>query len=367
MKNNALVILGLILSSINLDAIMFKSPTSDQLPIEEHTFLVYRRFYFVARLDKTIKVLAKIYQEVSLMQGAPLGKKISFEDIVPQETYRLFTHKQIRRSVKEIVHTKSLKPLFMVWDSFASYKSLHDDLLVEDFSKEIFIITKNTIKTLHKYEEYDFVDRKSYASCEELLDAISDMTSVLQNVYDIKGNILNRVENISDIKLAVHTDEVAFRFYCIRRLRKATDYLLSQKNRIQHEGVYKEFARLWDDITQYKYIDDGQYMHKAAARTLLLLQNNLLPKIVQRTFTQEDLMMMQHAIEQIPLEEILETIDLLAKQINSAMHHYQKSGLTFKQWLRKYWWAPTSICITAVIKCYLLYKNHVKIESSSSS
>ena len=348
----------------------------DRLPIQEHTFLVYRRYYFVARLDKTIKLLAKMYQEVSAMQGMLAGKQVFFDEIVPQETYRLFTHKQIRRSVKEILHTRSLKPLFMVWDSFKSYKSLHDDLLVEDFSKEIFIITRNTIDSLHKHDNLHRYKDRQLLTLEERLDALAEMTHVLEDLISGTPTEYVRSHDVGNIHLAVQTDEVAFRFYCIRRLRNALSYLLAlpesdqsahlvyasarhrfrflQNKNYKHLPLRQSLQHSWDDVMQYKYIEDDHFMHDFAVYTLMLLYCQA-PERIFKSLTHADLIAMQHRIEQLPLEDILKAIDLVVKQVHNVVNHYQKSGLTLSGWLKKYWWAPSMIITTVVIKCFLLY------------
>lgn len=343
----------------------------DQHPIEEQTFLVYRRYYFVARLDKTIQLLAKMYQEVSAMQAILGTKQIDLSLIVPEQMHRLFTHEKIRRSVKEIEHTRSLKPLFMEWESFKSYKSLHDELLVEDFSKEIFLITRNTIKTLTKGKLVDPL------ACPELslndrLNAINDYCETLQQLQDgFLPNKTTKTTSSSNVHLAVHTDEVAFRYYCIKRLDLAIQYLLAcdektfssipvvlNRDGIVFKGVgfpvKKGLTHLWDNVLQYKHIENESYMHDFAAYLLLILKVKQSEQTKMR-FSHADLVAMQHTIKQLPLEEILQTIDLLVKQMNSTIQHYNKSGLTFNQWIKKYWWAPSAVCLTVAIKCYILY------------
>lgn len=338
----------------------------NRLPIQEQTFLVYRRYYFVARLDKTIQLLAKMYHDVSAMQGMFADKQIVIDEIVPEETYRLFTHKQIRRSVKEIAHTRSLKPLFMVWDSFKSYKSLHDDLLVEDFSKEIFIITRNTIDSLYKHDILHAPKIKFPLFLAERLDALTEMTRILENkVTERSKEIVPHNNNVSGIHLAVHTDEVAFRFYCIHRLRAALNYLLSLPESDQTMNLigssFRQFSsrqglkHLWDDLMQYKYIENEDFIHSFAVYTLMLMHCRGLEPQIYKSISHADLIAMQHRIEQLPLEEILQTIDLIVKQVHNTVNHYHKSGLTFTQWIKRYWWAPTAICTTVAIKCFILY------------
>lgn len=352
---------------------------TDLLPIQEQTFLVYRRYYFVARLDKTIQLLAKMYHEVSVMQEMLTNKQIMFDEIVPEGAYQLFAHKQIRASVKEIAHTRSFKPLFMVWDSFKSYKSLHDDLLVEDFSKEIFIITRNTIDSLHKHNAFRAYHMKNPNTLGERLDALTDMTYILENIVLIgrSEEILFRNNDVGSVHLAVRTDEVAFRFYCIHRFRKALDYLLSlpesnlatnlvcaslqnrcmsfQDNKSQKISPHKGLKHVWDDIVQYKHVENEEFVHHFAVYTLMLMYCNVPELHTFKSLSHADLIAMQHRIEQLPLEEILQAIDLIVKQVQTAVGHYHKSGLTLTQWIKQYWWAPTAICATVAIKFFMLY------------
>jgi hypothetical protein len=332
------------------------SEDSSKEPIQEKTFLVYRRYYFIARLDRTIQTLAHLYQGVDAMQKLLLNKKINFDTIVPPEAYRLFKHRAIRESVKEMAHTRTLKPLFMVWDSFASYKSLHDELLVEDFSKEIFIITRNTIEALHQKTSYS---EERSVTCEDRFDAISSMTDVLQG-YMPKMHPVHRVrvEKMSDIKLAIHTDEVAFRFYCIQRLKEAFALLSDKVN--MHEDHRKKFMKLKDDVEQYKHIDNKRCVHNLAVYVHVLLQALESDPPSYKSLSQNNFIELYHQVEQLPLEEILQSIDIIVKQLNLAVHHYQKSGLTLSKWIQQYWWVPTAICSTVAIKLFIFYHNNFR-------
>jgi hypothetical protein len=348
------------------------------ISIQEQTFLIYRRYYFVARLDKTIKLLAKMYQEVNAMREIFAEKHITFEDIVPEETYRLFTHKQIRHSVKEISHTRSLKPLFMVWDSFKAYKFLHDDLLVEDFSKEIFIITRNTIDSLHKQLLHKNHIKIADYSVEELFNKLSLMASSIESLLSGNDSVyMSRKNDMSDIHMAVHTDDVAFRYYCIRRLSKAFDLLRSlpetsqdvQRMHIFLKGRFFEkyrkpsarqsYKKLWDDLIQYKYIDNEGFTHSFAAYILTMLYVKSSESEIHKRLSQADLIELHKRIEQLPLEEILQTIDLVVKQMQNVVNHYQKSGLTLGQWIKRYWWAPPVIITTIALKCFVVYYKNI--------
>ena len=179
-----------------------QSTETDSSTISEHTFLVYRRYYFVARLKKTINLLAHMYQEVSNMQALLAGRTIDIADILPDEQLYQFKHQLIRSSIKQMRQTRNLKPLFMVWDSFAAYKSLYDELFVEEFSKEIFIITRNTIARMVEHTRVPgpyISDEYMPSSIDERIKAISRMTD---HIY---GDTLKRDE-ISDLHVCITID-----------------------------------------------------------------------------------------------------------------------------------------------------------------
>ncbi len=350
----------------------------NDVSINEQTFLVYRRYYFVARLDKTIRILAKMYQEVNAMQDMLAGKAIDFNDILPPSIRTVFEHKQVRRSVDRIVQTRSLKPLFMVWDSFKSYKSLHDDLLVEDFSKEIFIITRNTINCLHDCNRIAHPKHIcTHNACDDLdvrqrIEAIALMTEHLADNCDgIVEKAECRISEMGDLKMVIHTDEVAFRFYCLHRLERAMHYLLSlpaQSQELikdmrllrlplfcwQKRGNRKTLSQLWDDVTQYKYVDNEAFIRDFTTFVLLLL-NSKQEEVSNRTLSHADVIAIHQQVEQLPIEEILNAIDVIVSQVGGVIDHYQKSGLTFGQWVKQYWWAPPLAISSIIFKFVSFY------------
>ncbi|MEX0849744.1 MAG: hypothetical protein WD055_05935 [Candidatus Dependentiae bacterium] len=356
----------------------------DTIPINEQTFLVYRRYYFVARLDKTIKLLAKMYNEVNAMQAMIAGRKINFDLILPTSSHGFFEHKQILRSIKRIVQTRSLKPLFMVWDSFTSYKSLQDDLLVEDFSKEIFIITRNTIDYVHeckgvkkaplKYKDEQVCKK---FNLQERIEVISMMTDQLECLLCDKPikEVALRIEEMDDLKLRIHTDEVAFRLYCLHRLDSAIQYLLTSSEQDlsadqvraidppvfwwHKRGEGKTLHQLWDDLNQYKYIDNELFVRDVSMYVFLLLKNQQEKQRAFKSLSHNDVLTIHSQIEQLPLEDILNAIDVIVEQMGTVVDHYQKSGLTLSQWVKKYWWVPPLVFSSILFKFVTFYYKNI--------
>lgn len=347
----------------------------EDISINEQTFLVYRRYYFVARLDKTIKLLAKMYHEVNAMQYMLADRSVNFSDIVPSSSKKIFAHKQVARSVDRMIQTRSLKPLFMVWDSFKSYKSLHDDLLVEDFSKEIFIITRNTINCLQARSQIMPLKHKCMNSaCVDLnlnqrIEAISIMTEHLSSMFDGPSSAgISRVGDMDDLKLAIHTDEVAFRYYCLHRLSRAMEYLLSQPiesdAHVARAPLFhwqkrskksKTLPQLWDDVKQYKYVDNDRFIHDFVSYVFILLSKQCDGETAQKRLSHADVIAIHQQVEQLPIEDILNAIDVIVSQVGSVVDHYQKSGLSFSQWIKQYWWAPPLLVSTVILKFIAFY------------
>jgi len=349
------------------------------IKIEEQTFLVYRRYYFIARLHKTITLLAKMYEDVNAMQRLFESRSIDMNALLPLDDTQQLRHTVVRRSIERMRHTRSLKPLFMVWDSFSSYKSLKDDLLVEDFSKEIFIITRNSIRSLQKRGMCGFVDDDighiSQMHVLELLDSIDILSDHLDSVYcsyDSDHASMQRALEVHDIKLGVHTDEVAFRFYCIQRLSRGAQIinelpesdivLLYNTMHMRFNGSVGNlrfqqvvFKKVWQDCLQYKYIEDIAFLKQCALQLLLLLNEYAHSLMPHRASMYNEVVSIHQQIETIPVEHILTAIDTLVTQVSMVVESYQKSDLSFTQWITQYWWVPPLALSSIIWQCVKFY------------
>jgi hypothetical protein len=347
------------------------------LPINDQTFLVYRRYYFIARLDRTIKLLAKFSQEAKAV-ASPLRTRHVIDELMHTPEMHQFNHVLIKDSVASMNQLRSLKPLFMVWDAFKSYKSLKDDLFVEDFSKEIFIITRTIAQHLHDEESIKSIPMDLNIVCR--CDAISRLTEYIE--LCMQGTLMRlplpeRASDVSDLALNIHTDEVAFRYYALRRLHEAAQLMLSADPELQkslHEAAtaatnrseqhkalrQRTFKQLWDDCQQYKFIDDSTFLHAFAVRLSLMLhayhqQETPESAAPIRKLNYAQLMQIYQQINKMPIEEILTGIDFLVTNASAISNSYQKSGLSFTQWIKEYWWAPPMMIATVIFQCVKFY------------
>lgn len=362
---------------------------TERMSIDKDTFLIYRRYYFIARLDNTIQLLKKIYSKSDQRKIMLLGHQVDPEEILPKYECEKFKHKTIRYSIACIRETDCIKPLFKVWDSFKAYKLLQDDLFIEDFSKEIFLITRNTINYLQRSQLIDVLKDScmdypiNAYSLDMLLQDIDIMTAYVSDCYCLPDEVVerNHFADIRELRFLVNTDDVAFRFYCLKRIKRVMDFLgtLSPTElMIPHKEddtfyckVYKNktVIQLWEDLAQYKYIDDEQAMRHflCALYSILHMQVKKHNLLNDEALEIDEGHMMEAHLEDIPIEELLNAIDGIMNNISHIHQHYQHSGLSLMQWVKVYWWIPaalfSSICFK-LIKYYYLQTSSLFIRDS---
>jgi hypothetical protein len=129
----------------------------------------------------------------------------------------------------------------------------------------------------------------------------------------------------------------------------------------QHKAVrQRTFKQLWDDCQQYKFIDDSSFLHAFAVRLSLMLhayhqQEASASSEPVRKLNYAQLMQIYQTINKMPIEEILSGIDFLVTNASAISNNYQKSGLSFGQWIKEYWWAPPMVIATVIFQCVKFY------------
>lgn len=267
-----------------------KTPAEDLIDINEHTHLTFRRYYFVARLEKTIRLLSKMSENGGVFNACT--RTVSPSNSLTLLDENRFKHKVIRQSVERIFQTKSLKPLFMVWDEFSSYKGLDDDLFVEEFSKEIFVVTKALCDDCAKVKKYNDPDTGDTAWYLNQIDTMVDTQ------LHAMGNDATRFA--SDLKITTDTDEILCRFYYINRLdhvgklleyaqekniinHKKIDNILPSPNEFSHQRIKQVLKQAYDDkninallflhenLRQYRFVGDTTFSYETCLVFLKLI------------------------------------------------------------------------------------------------
>lgn len=345
---------------------------------------IYRRFYFIHRLER----IMGLFQEINRSCPQP---PFNPETIFDFQNSFPFKHSKIKESIHHMEYEHNLKPLFSVWDEFITYKSIEDQLFVEEFTKEIFVISRNILICTGICSRHLPSLRSTIGlAADQLIDVIDmyvDQFLEHKPEYNSAtlGTTLQPIR-MPDLHQSVHIDDVVLRYYHIQRLgvvfwllnqirTKAIPIqfsyiatpeglLVDSKHQFKHEYIVscikvmeqtnsiEPLMGLMQGVQRYKYIDDERFRREYLTLLLVTLQHLELktPKIRispnSSSFTDD-----------IPLEKILDALDLIAQELPALLEKYEfNSTMTWKEWLKKYWWAPAIIAGTITFKVLLMLK-----------
>ena len=348
---------------------------------------VYRRYYFVKRLHNTMLLFLDVedrinknsYKTVQLDSLFDFAETIAFQDV------------RIQRSVDVMQQKRSLKPLFMIWEDFTGYKSIKDQIFVEEFTKEVFIISRNMLITLAAHDEFVVVPPiRINPSTEQLLNDIDTITDIIRSL-SFGAAHLQETDKLREVDLHTfaHIDEVMMRYYVVKRLKNACTqlgeleycppvakknctivwhhpHIISYMHIMEQAQSIQPLIELWDDVLQYKYVQDDLFMHEFAQLVLCTYADILAYYQQKHSPASKDAistaLQLYQLIDKLPLNEILDVIDILTHDLPPLLEKYEfDSDISWRAWLRKYWWAPPTILATIIVQVLLNWeaKNHM--------
>jgi len=354
-KTTLLIVLG---GMLHFTPMQLQSKNDKSLAIERTTHLIFRRYYFIARLEKTIKLIREV------VSNAPRNdiKKITNCSEMPH-----FSHTLILQAAYRIKQANSLKPILVVWDDFSSYKSLEDeiiigkdDLFIKEFGQQLFFIAKN-ILSINKPTAYKVVFNElntiEINSAEEILDALDYLVELIQLNY----SMFIRSDKIihQDIKIHATADEINTRFYHIERLSPIIDIIhsIGQIKSPRYRSIYhikkstiQHINTTWSQIKQYQKVGDKNYM-----KTFCIFLLNALKSIYQHNLAEST---QDSFFENIEIEDILYSLDVIADELDGMMQEYHKQeNPSFKEWIATYWWIPLGTLSSIAFK--ILYHHYI--------
>ncbi len=341
---------------------------------------VYRRFYFIQRLERIISLFKEVERNLK-------------SDLFDFDESFAFKHTRIQESIRTMQREHSLKPLFAVWDDFVTYKSIEDQLFVEEFTKEIFVLSRNMLLCTGVCARHLPQLRTTIGlPAQKLLDIIDLYLeqfmehTATETPYHLQTTITPL--RVPDLQTNVHINDVILRFYHIQRLgiifwllneiqeksipvkltysKTLHGVLIDSKYEFTHEHIVsmikiieqtdsiEPLMGLLQGIQHYKYIDDQIFTREYLLLTLITLQHlkinyrNIHLPILSNSDnrTSND--------DSIPLDRILDALDLLAKELPELLEKYELQGtLPWTDWFKKYWWMPAIIGGGLALKIYL--------------
>jgi hypothetical protein len=359
---------------------------------------VYRRYYFIHRLERIMGLFQEINRSMQLnassvsvhMNECP-HPPFNPETIFNFQNSFPFKHNKIKESIHNMEHEHNLKPLFLVWDEFITYKSVEDQLFVEEFTKEIFVISRNILICTGICARHLPSPRSTIGlAADQLLDVI-DMYVDQFLEHKPEYNSANLETSLDPIRMpdlhqSVHIDDVALRYYHIQRLgvvfwllnqirAKAIPIqfsysstpdgvLIDSKHQFKHEYIVscikvmeqtnsvEPLMGLMQGVQKYKYIDDELFAREYLTLLLVTLQHLELRSPEIRLPAKAS-----SITDDLPLERILDALDLIAQELPALLEKYEfHSEYTWKEWLKKYWWAPAMIAGTITFKILMMLK-----------
>ncbi|MEX0940662.1 MAG: hypothetical protein WDZ41_04850 [Candidatus Babeliales bacterium] len=360
------------------------------------TELIYRRYYFVARLEKTVNFITTLKNKI---HGC-----IKLEYITHIDDINLFKHVLIKESVAKMNQTKSLEPIIITWHDFKNYKFLEDEIFLDDFTKLILIISKKLFLHIMPKQPTDIeilYEKGLNVSSLERLDFIDNFIEKVDEINEI-STYKSSPFYLQKIK-SNFTEAIAQRFYYLQRLNPSLDYLMKHIEKKELRNLLLEYNNnkldvfhhkriqecigsmeiqhsihplliLCNDIKQYKFLEDPAFIQESIKLIFILYKNIFFgfsntKKIISPELLQQ-INTLYQKIDHLPLEEILNTIDMLAHELPNIVEQYElNSDLSWKDWFRKYWWAPPVIAGILSLKILLImqsYKLKKQIYSVSS-
>ena len=156
----------------------------------------------------------------------------------------------------------------------------------------------------------------------------------LSHLY--KQNYCYKPCNIIKEKDCIYVDSIVFFHHKIR-------FCLNQM--LQTKSL-KPLLKLLQEVKNHGLLQDNIFM-----RELLLLVFTVHKQIifnecadnpyVVKQITLETILEISEKINQLPIAEVLNAIDMLVRELPPFLEKYEfNSSISWKAWLKKYWWVP---------------------------
>ena len=184
-------------------------------------------------------------------------------------------------------------------------------------------------------ERFYFVQRMDIAM--HMLKMYADKGAFLSKEILKKGS-LRKSEHalVAQVYDMIYVDKHIDSVFTLWELVKAYEY-------IEDQLLVQEFARLvlslYKDLCMNCLNDDIKSLSCYNENTVVSLQKD--PFLKDQKTVLEYIVTLYQIIDRLPLNEILDAIDVLARELPLLIQHAELSAVvSWKQWLKKYWWIP---------------------------
>jgi len=328
------------------------------LYVSSFTNLVNRRYFLIERLKHTISLLEQVSEKMA---------RLDF--LIPRISISSFSHERIKLSIQEIIKTKSLKPLFIVWEDFHAYTALEDELFVEEFTKEVFLITKSVFMFTNIYAinelEKSILDINDKVIDRELIGPTSS-NNVIMRFYTFE-RLRNALELLK--KLQIEDPALFFKefdqLHCKfdERCDECSSYLQRLYTQLEHDRNITTLIDSAKELKHFKYLDNEKWTREIVCMIFKAYKNYIINKVnkkPERQVTITDIIDMYNRLEALPVDELLNGIDFMVAFSTDLYSQAQsREPSTFNERLQKYWWVVPVIGVSVLLK---IIKHYSKLK-----
>lgn len=289
------------------------------LYVNKRTELIYKRFYFIKRLQRAVDMLHN-----NALQH------MRFEQLEPL----IFQSSAVHDAVIEMKKTGSIRPLDDLWHAFIGYQNLYDPLFAEEYISLICL--------LYMMQKSHYIVWRS-TTIESLLSYLDICLDRQNGTY-----YQERRGFVDDI---IATDHIAKRYFIIKRLQKPVhfvsgcykdlfslnvdlskqtvdrDITLFQHARIKeafvqvsHNQTFEPLLEVWKECLQYRYASDDLFIKELIKGFLLfyktfLLQYNFKKVDEQVVSAMDHVFGLSENLDKLPLDETLDALDITTEAL----------------------------------------------------
>lgn len=288
---------------------------------------ITRRTYLLSRLERIMNALKKF--------------NATYAHISISET--LFKHPELITIASLINSNNNLDSMFVLWEKLKEYKNIDDFLLMQEFTKLILVLPSHiqpnralleqTRADIHlSLEGTSYIEavtlRRYYA--ERLKRAIAFLNYVPCGQKDF----FEEQKPGCDCSFITNYE---FRHGEIKKIIE----------NMQQENTLMPLIKLAHEFNSLKLINDSDFQKQFMVLIFTTYRNLVINNAAKYNYTIKKntlatILTLYDNIERIPLEQILDAIDVLAEELPIILEKYEfNSKISWKKWLEKYWWMTT--------------------------
>lgn len=131
--------------------------------------------------------------------------------------------------------------------------------------------------------------------------------------------------------------------------------------RMEETQCLDQLFRLWLELKQYKLLGNDTFVREFSILTFITYKNIITHCLTKQPNLHKSLgqsiLNLYNNLESLPLEEILEAIDMLSEELPPILEQYQiNSDMTLGEWFKKYWWIPPLVIVTLSVQILLIFQ-----------